>query len=99
MGYWTPQLLLLLSVQWLLWWLLRACGQNTLPPISPLGVLRGVGALAPWWGCVLLVAYRGLCLPPLSWGRVLLGPAGCPADGGLEHACTVCVCGWTPAVW
>lgn len=93
MGYWTPQLLLLLSVQWLPWWLLRACGQNTLPPISPLGVLRGVGALAPWWGCVLLVAYRGLCLPPFELGEGSAGPCWVPSRWGIG-ACMHHMCVW-----
>ena len=32
LGYWTPQLLPLLNVQWLLWRLPSVCGQNTPPP-------------------------------------------------------------------
>lgn len=62
----------------------RARGQN--PPPWGRGVM---GAPAPRWGRVLLVAYCGPRLPPLSWGRVPLGPAGCPASGELCVCCVV----------
>lgn len=68
----------------------RARGQNPPPPWG-----RGVmGAPAPRWGRVLLVAYCGPRLPPLSWGRVPLGPAGCPASG---EPCVLCCA--QPAPW
>ena len=58
----------------------RARGQK--PPPSPPWGRGATGVPAPRWGCVLLVAYCGPRLPPPSWGRVPLGPAGCPASGG-----------------
>ena len=73
----------------------RARGQK--PPPSPPWGRGATGVPAPRWGCVLLVAYCGPRLPPPSWGRVPLGPAGCPASGG-GGPCVCAVCA-RPAPW
>lgn len=84
LGYRTPQPLPLPSAQWPPWRLPEHVGRT--PPLWGRGVM---GAPAPRWGRVLLVAYCGPRLPPLSWGRVPLGPAGCPASGELCVCCVV----------
>lgn len=88
LGYRSPQPLPLPSAQWPPWRLPEHVGRAELPRSPWEG--RELGAPAPRWGRVPLVAYRGPRLPPPRRGRVPLGPAGRPAGGGP------CACGRPP---
>jgi len=91
LGYRTPQLLPLPSVKWPPCRLPRPCGQNTPPPTSHLGPVRGAGAPAPRWGRVPLVAHCGPRLPLQVGGGSRWVPPGVRQVGGPERACAVCV--------
>ena len=91
LGYRTPQLLLLPSVQWPPWRLPRACGQNTPPPTSPPGAVRGGGCARPAVGLCDARCLLRPAPPPSSWGRVPLGPAGRLAGGGDQSVRAPCV--------